>query len=506
MMRSYKTTALMLLLVLAGACSDRPARFADRKPVTRVRDDAASATPRVRAFIKEFRQANAYVARELVNGMDPRRYVDALDVNSLDEVPLSSWYQPPINPLRPLVDYRKDGPPRAPFRLTTEEPTSGTPDAEVIIDARGLYYELQPDMKERLGMRTAAAAISSRLLHAIGYRTPEIHIIRSHTGERAAATRWPVGIDLGTTPITEQRGDDANDHLPHRDRRTLRALPMFTGWLGMKRVRSRILRDAYVGTSGRGHVQHFIVGLDGSLGVDDYIDAVAWVDDDDREKSNFFLRLFSAGLSPKPYATLPETPWPSVGLMNEIVLEDHYDPSPPFEPLDRMQPGDAYWAAKRLATLPPSSIVDAIEAADLPPLVEHWLFRVLHLRRADVITKGFAGTTPLEVIGFEPKRGKRAAELVLASFAVQTGIVKAKGLSYAVRYLDDEGEEVLPPKAVRGVEAVVRIPLPEPLRDRDYTVVRIWAQHGEVTAPRAFEAHIKPRAGSMSFRLLGVRH
>jgi hypothetical protein len=52
----------------------------------------------------------------------------------------------------------------------------------------------------------------------------------------------------------------------------------------------------------------------------------------------------------------------------------------------------------------------------------------------------------------------------------------------------------------------VRIPLPEPLRGQDYTVVRIWAQQGEETAPRSFEAHIKPRAGGMSFRLLGVRH
>jgi hypothetical protein len=438
--------------------------------------------------------------------MDPRRYVDALDVNSLDEVPLSSWYRPPINPLRPLARYRRDGPPRAPFQLTREEPSSGTPDAEVIIDARGYHYELQPDMPDRPGMRTAAAAISSRILFALGYRTPEVHIIRSHTGERVAATRWPVGVDLGPTPITELRRDDPNDHLPHRDRRTLRALPLFTGWLGMKRLPARVLRDAYVGKKDRGHVQHFIVGLDGSLGVDDYIDAVKWLNDEDREDSNFFLRMFSMGLSPKPYATMPQTPWPSVGLLNEIVTEDHLDPSPPFEPLDRLLPGDAYWAAKRIATLPLSSIVDAIQAGALPPLVQHWLFRVLHLRRGRIISEGFNETTPLEVLSFEPKVGKSQAQLVTANFAVQTGVAKRKGLAYVVRYLDDEGESIVAAKTVRSERAVVKIPLPESLREHDYIVVQVTAQLGEDEARRPFEAHIKPRAGTMSFRLLGVRH
>jgi hypothetical protein len=63
MMRRTQLVLLLLALLVASACSHRPARFADRKPVTRVRDDTPTATPRVRTFIKEFRDANAYVAR-----------------------------------------------------------------------------------------------------------------------------------------------------------------------------------------------------------------------------------------------------------------------------------------------------------------------------------------------------------------------------------------------------------------------------------------------------------
>src|SRR5205814_2218112 len=146
-----------------------------------------------------------------------------------------------------------------------------------------------------------------------------------------------LGIDLGATPIDARRDDDPNDLVDHRDRRTLRVLQLVTAWLDMKRMLPRVLRDAYLGEPGKGHVEHYLVGLDGSMGVDDWREAVRWMRDADREDSNFFLRLFSFGLSPKPAAYPPDTPWPSVGLFDETVAVDAYAPSPPFEPIDRLQ-------------------------------------------------------------------------------------------------------------------------------------------------------------------------
>ncbi|RLB54725.1 MAG: hypothetical protein DRI90_20000 [Deltaproteobacteria bacterium] len=497
-------TGLLLLGLTVMGCGYRPTRFADRPPVTDAQDDHGIARPTARTFIKELHQADVYVRRELVGGLDPRRSPAALDVNSLDEVPRSSWFRPPADSHHPLADYPRDGPPKPPFTITGEAPTSGMEDALVIVDARGLPYELQPDVPGHPGMRSGAAAIASRLFHALGYRTAEVHIIRSHEGERVAATRWPLGVDLGPTPINDTRSDDSNDQLPHLQRRSLRALTMMTGWLGLKRLRSRNLRDVYLGQPGLGHVQHVVAGLDGALGVDDYLDERQWVEDPDREDSNFFLRVFSLGLSPKPPAVQPDKLDPAVGMMNERVLKDHYDPSPPFEPRDHLLPGDAYWAAKRIAAVDRTAIAAAIQAAKLEPLAENWLFQVLMLRRDKVIAKGFNQTTPCEVITIEPPVDKRGARLVLANLAVEKGVHSAAAIEYQISYLASDGEPVAKSRRKLSPGPIVTVPLPAGLSAHDYLVVRVVAQLGTDERPPAFEVHLKSQADT--FRLLGVRH
>ncbi|MBW2453939.1 MAG: hypothetical protein JRI68_05500 [Deltaproteobacteria bacterium] len=495
---------LMLLGLACASCGYRPTRFADQAPVTDAQDDSPIARPRPQTFIKELYQADVYVRRELVGGLDLRRPPMALDVNSLDEVPRSSWYRPPADGHHPVADYDRAGPPKPPFKVSDDKPSSGMDDSQVIVDARGFAYELQADVAGHPGMRTGAAAIASRLFHALGYRTAEVHIIRSHEGQRVAATRWPPGFDLGPTFIGDTRSDDPNDQLPHLQRRTLRALPVFTGWLAMKRLRPRNLRDVYVGRRGRGHVQHLVVGLDGALGVDDFLDQRKWVEDPDRQDSNFFLRAFSLGLSPKPPPVQPDKLAPSVGMMNEIVLEDHADPSPPFEPLDYLLPGDAYWAAKRVAAVDRNAIAAAIQAAKLEPLAENWLFQILMLRRDKVIAEGFAQTTPCEVVTIEPAQDERPARLVLANLAVQEGVQDAAAIQYWVDYFDAEGDTITATRSLLSPGAILDVPLPKGLSSSDYLIVRVGALRGSATPPRAFEAHLKPTG--TTFRLLGVRH
>ncbi len=503
-MRSRTPKLLFLTLVATlAACGYRPVRFADRPPVTRVADDKPVKMPDKSTFINELYKADVYVRRELVNGLDPRRVPHALDVNAIDEVPRSSWFQRPRDEHAPLRDYRRDGPPRPPIRFLDDPASSGTPEAVVISDARGLRYELQPDLKDRPKMRTAAAVIASRLLHAIGYRTPEVYILTLNTGERMAATRWPNGEDLGPTPIVSTRGDDPNDAIDHLDRRTLRALHVVCGWLAIKRLRPRMLRDVYVGSSPKGYVEHQLVGLDGALGVDDYIDAVKWANDPDRQDSNFFLRVFSMGLSPKAPSIMPQTRWPSVGLITERLLPAEHDTSPPFEPFDRMSASDVYWATKRIAAIPHASIARAIMAARIKAKPQNWLLQVLHMRRAAVIAYGYDRVTPLEVVTIKPPAREQPAFVELADLAITAGVMKASKTSYQVRYLASDGDE-LGSIALPARGAVLSVPLPVKLRAHDYVVVQVTGKRSKTRLPRAFEVHLKP--SGKTFRLLGVRH
>lgn len=509
-MRGFFVSLFGLALAATLACGYRPPRFADRPSVAEVHDDRPIPIPRRHAFLKEVFAADTYIRRELVRPLDPRRAPAALDVSSFDEVPRSSWFVP-RDAATPLAGYFRDGPPEAPFRLVDAAPNSGIVDARVMIDARGLYYELLPELPGQEGMRSGAAVVATRLLYALGYHTSEVHAIRAHTGTRMAAMRWPVGIDLGPTSRSAARSDDPNDHLPHVDRRTLRALPMFGAWLAMSELSPSALRDVYVGEPGHGHVQHFLVGLDRALGIADYVEAVQWASDADREHKTFFFRVFGMGLSPIPSAVRPITLFPSVGLFDENILAKHERPSPPFEPRDRLLPSDEYWAAKRLAALPETVIADAILAAKLGDHAQNWLFQVLQLRRAKIVARAFDHTTPCEVVHVAPPDKAGPARLVLANLAVRYGFMRGEELDYRVVFVDDQGDTLLSlsqssqaSRPSSGSRAIVEVPLPVELSRHDYVVARITAVRRGRALPRALDVHL--RAAGRAFRVLAVRH
>jgi hypothetical protein len=494
--RGVTLLALLLGLFLGpSSCSYRPARFADRQVTKTAGDERAIAMPRARTYLAELQQADAYVRRELVRGLDPRRHPSAGDINALDEVVDSSWFRAGFTLDDGITIYDAASPPEPPFTSLDDAAASGHEDARVFRDRRGVRYERLDDDRAHPLMRTAAAAIGSRLIHALGYRTPPVWIAEDAKGQRFAATRWPLGVDLGPTSASGRRRDDPNDVLDHVDRRSLRALPIVTAWLDIARIEPRMLRDAYVGKPRRGHVHHYIVGLDGALGVGRYEAAVAFARNPDREKKNFFLRMFSMGLSPKPPPYLPETRWPSVGLISARVSPDSYHPSPPFEPLDRTNPADRYWLAKRLQSLSRATIAHAVQAGKLPAAAQNWLFQILLLRRQQVVEAAMREVTACEALGIEPS-GKSHL-LQLRDRSVKHGAEDSR--AYDVEVLDAEGRRI----DERHMTTDARdfgVSLGPEILARGYVVVRI-TRHGR---PRGVEVHIIQ--GKRGPRIRGVRH
>ncbi len=499
-----RRSLLVIATLAVAACGHRPARFANRLPVTEVHDDKPIALPKKRVFIEDLYQADVYVRRELTNGLDPRRTPEALDVSSVDEVPKSSWYRGDPSTGKMLEGYAVDGPPEPPFTLSSETPSSETPNATSFVDARGLSYEWLVDPPGREGMRTAAAAVASRLLHALGYRTPEVHIITAPDGQRAAATRWPPGVDLGPTPITNTRSDDPNDYLPHLERRTLRVLFYVTAWVDMHRLHPRMLRDVYVGKPGRGHVQHHVVGVDGALGAQNFRDLQDWAKNPDREDSNFFLRMFSFGLSPKPWGQPPRTEWPSVGVMADTMLVDEWDMSPPFEPTDSLLPGDAYWISKRIAAVDVKTIDEALVAAQLDNKPREWLREHITKRRTALLAYGYQQTTPCDLYALTEATEKKPAHIDIVDRAVFQGFTPTSQRSYRIRFLNDAGELIMPDRGMAASGAFTSIALEKSLLDQPYFVVEILASHGQRASPLPLQIHVRTVHGQ--FRVAGVRH
>jgi hypothetical protein len=492
--RQRALAGAVLFAAHAGACDDRPARFADRPPATRMPDDLPSELPRRRAAVAELREAEAYVRRGVVDALDPRRAAEAVDVNALDEVVTSSWFV-----ARAVEDprdgYARVGEPRPPLTPVAGRSVSEVPGARRFVDARGLGWELFSDPPDRPGMRTAAAAITSRLWHALGYRTAEVHVVRGPDGGRAAALRWPVGEDLGPTPLAHRRGDDDNDRWAHRDRRSLRTFGIVAAWLGMTRVPAHAMRDAYVGAPGRGHVEHFLVDGSGALGAEDYIAAVERAQSGEPERPPLYLHVLTLGLWPARAPAPPRPPWPSVGLLARHVDLARFEPSPPLPPTERMTGADAYWLIKRIAALSPASIETAIAGGALEPGAGAWLSEVLLERRAGLVAWGMAQTTPLEIAHVG------SARLVLADGAAARGLPAAD--RYRVQRFDGEGEPFGDEQDLgrSGPGVTVELPLPP----GGYLVVRVLGMFGRRQAPRACEVHLRALAGG-GWGLAGVRH
>src|SRR5690606_23261742 len=103
---------------------------------------------------------------------------EAVNVNALDEVPSSSWFENRIGnaPLSPAEIAR--GPCReAPFDPTGPlKVVSGKPDGVypgfVVEDPRGRRFLLKLDIPAQPGRATAAEVIASRIYHAAGFHVP----------------------------------------------------------------------------------------------------------------------------------------------------------------------------------------------------------------------------------------------------------------------------------------------------------------------------------------------
>lgn len=498
-------SALGAALLLLG-CGYRPARFGAAPPLIVVADEQPIPRPDRSIFIPEFYEASVYVGRELTKALDPRHAVEALDVNAVDEVPASSWFRHAAFIDKPLLGYRRVGPPSLPWRVTSEVAASETPDAQVVIDARGTRYEVVADDPKRPGMQSGASAAASRILYALGYHTAEVHVVTTPSGERFTATRWPSEEDLGPTAKSGVREDDPNDRFDHRDRRSLRGLKLAAAWLDLATLPPRVFRDVYVGRPNQGHVEHRLVGIDGALGVRHYEDDVAWLKDANRESSNFFLRVFSLGLSPKPAAFAPEPLLPGLGLYEPFVVAENFSLSPPFAPADRMRAGDAYWMAKRIASIPERVLGRAVLSSKLPPLSQHTLMQLLLLRRAQVVAWGYGLVSPLEpglVSPPNPKTGA-PARLQFVDLAVASRMADRRLSSYQVRFLDGENRPIGPSVILTSSTAVVKVELPANSVLADYVVVAVTARRAGRALPFAVQLHLRRRQGALV--LVGVQH
>jgi len=241
---------------------------------------------------------------------DPAPNVRAKDLNSVDEVPDSSWFKNRAGFRSLTAGEVVEGPdttkgPAPGVWTVTSAKHDGVMPGFTIEDSSGERWFLKFDPPGHPGMATGTEVVVTKLLWALGYNVPENHIATLHReqlsigesatfhppgrGERpmktsdidellAQAEREPDGSyrvvaskalegkPLGGFRFYGTRPDDPNDVIPHEHRRELRGYGTFSAWLNHVDAKAINTLDTLVTENGRTFVRHHLLDFGSTLG------------------------------------------------------------------------------------------------------------------------------------------------------------------------------------------------------------------------------------------------
>ena len=414
----------------------------------------------------------------LVNtfGETARTFGPALNVNTLGEVPDSSWFTNRIGQHDMSLEEVLRGPnqfdgPDAGVWQVTGRPDAGITPKFTIRDARGDTYLIKLDPASNPELPSSVELIATKLFHAIGYYVPEDFIVtftidrlrvapearaRNEVGDRvpiqqsdiqrwlrdvprqrdgsirALASRYVPGRVVGQFKYNGRRSDDPNDLYPHERRRELRAMRVFGAWLNHDDARSINSIDSYVEDNGRRYIRHYMQDFGSTLGSGST---------SAQQPRGGYEYLIEPGKIAKGVAGLGlyerdwmRIDWPSSPSIGNIEA-DTFDPAawkteypnPAFNQLDA---ADTFWAASIMSRFTDAMIRGIVEEAQLSDRdAAAYLADVIIKRRDKNVRWGLSVANPVD--RFEVRSGQ-VPELAFDNIAVRLGM--AAGVTYTVRW------------------------------------------------------------------------
>jgi hypothetical protein len=403
----------------------------------------------------------------------------ALNVNTLDEVPDSSWFTNRLGRRDMSIEEivrgpnQVDGPAPGTWHVTGR-PDSGITPKFTIRDARGDTYLIKLDPAAYPELPSSVEMISTKIFHAIGYHVPEDFIvtfdlsqldvapgakIRTTSGDkrpitisdveqwlrntprtadgriRALASRYVPGKVVGQFRYTGTRPDDPNDIYPHERRRELRGMRVFAAWLNHDDARSINSIDTYVEEGGRRYIRHYMQDFGSNLGSgstsaqqprggNEYL-----IDGDKIAKG-----LFSFGLWTRDWTRVRYQDHPSLGNIEADFFEPRrWKTEYPQPAFDQMDAADAFWAASIVSRFDDDMIRAIVGEGRLTdPAAAKYLTDVIIRRRAKVVGYWISQTNPLD--RFAVDRAASGTELAFDNAAVRLGVARP-GATYQARWM-----------------------------------------------------------------------
>jgi hypothetical protein len=369
----------------------------------------------------------------------PRR---AVNVNTIDEVPDSSWFTNRVG-TRPLTaeEVRRgpdttNGPAPGAWTVVSGKSDGVTP-GFTIRDTAGITWFIKFDPQSNPEMATGAEIVATKLFWALGYHVPENHIarlerddltidekatIRDIRGQRrkltdgdvdrllmqgarnddgsyrVVASRALAGKPVGPFRYFGTRPDDPNDIHPHEHRRELRGLRVFAAWLNHDDSRSINSLDTIVDRDGRKIVWHHLIDFGSTLGSGSiYAQKPRAGNEYLWEARPTIITALTLGLWVRPWIRVKYPDIKSVGNFEANFFQpDAWKPEYPNAAFDHAQPDDLFWAARRVMAVSDEAIRAAVEAASYSDeRAASYVREVLVARRDKVGLSWLAHVNPL---------------------------------------------------------------------------------------------------------------
>lgn len=410
----------------------------------------------------------------LENTFGGRRGSDgpALNVNTLGEVPDSSWFTNRIGRRDMTIEEilrgpdTLDGPAPGVLRITGR-PWAGITPKFTVKDSRGDTYLLKLDPLLAPELPSSVEIICTKIFHALGYWVPEDYLLdldparleiregamfhtengyvhpiapadvvhwlkgapRTADGKvRVVASRFVPGKVVGQYRYYGTRPDDPNDVFPHERRRELRGLAAFSAWLNHDDARSLNSLDAYVEVDGTHHIRHYLQDFGSNLGSGstsaqqprggyEYV----------IEQDKIWKGIFTLGLWPRGWEKVKYPDFTSVGN----VEADFFEPSKwkteyPNPAFIRMDAADAFWAARLVSHFTDDVLRAIVKTGRLSdPRAEVYLTDVILKRRDKVVNYWITRTNPLDAFRVDSKGSIRELGFENAAIRVKAASPRA---------------------------------------------------------------------------------
>ncbi len=471
-MRTLKTTCLLGIAASAVGCAsgDR-GRFPLREPMWQDGDLASvnaacheegtakdphhvSCAPAVYKTSLYWDGADNLFYRPLSEMLGVVRGGESVNVNSMDEVPDSSWFtnRPPPTPdeLRlgactqnQILDpeHAADG-----TWIIDKGKTEGeTPGFRINVPGKGKYMVKAEDKDNAPERMAASSVIGAAVYHAAGYNAaceqviyvrPSVFklmpglvrrknnfadiepfdqkaldaILSNSTTRnglvRLSASAWIPGYSIGAYRFVGTRDDDPNDVVNHEDRRELRGMRLLAAWIDRHDAREGNTFDSWMADnkdppdSSPGHVIHYQLDTSETLGS-----LWAWDQISKRLGQSYIIDwgdaagdFFSLGAMPRPWDTVNLAPGREIFGYYDV---EHFDPDTwkneyPNKAFSRMTEHDGAWMARVLARFTPE-LVSAL--AEMGGFTDHgnttYLASIMQARLDKILQRYLLRLSPI---------------------------------------------------------------------------------------------------------------